>query len=199
MKRTIFLTSLLAVTLLFNASFATADENKQDTNIKCHPPICKERPKLYDKNGQELQSPPKPGEKVYDKNGNQITPPKFKHHPPKGPELNLTETQKAQADKMREASKQKIAPIRKEIFETKKQIKTIKNDEKLTEKQKEEAIKPLYKKMELLHDKADKIRQKDMEQFEKILTPEQKQILEEFKKTHKPHHREHKKPYPNNK
>ena len=34
------------------------------------PPIHKERPKLYDKNGKELTAPPQKGQKVYDAKGN---------------------------------------------------------------------------------------------------------------------------------
>ena len=41
------------------------------------------------------------------------------------------------------------------------------------------------KKMHELHQKADAIRQSDMQQFEKILTKEQLKTLENFKKTHK--------------
>ena len=76
----------------------------------------------YDKNGKELKAPPK----------------KMRHEPPKGPELNLTEKQKAQADKIREASKQKIKPIRQEIHEIKNQLWEIRENDNLTEEQKHE-------------------------------------------------------------
>lgn len=197
MKKASIMSALLALTLICNANYATAAE-ETTKDIKTPPPICQECPKLYDKDGNELKTPPKPGEKVYDKNGKELQPPKFKHHPPKGPDLNLTDAQKAKADKIREASKKKLDPIRKQQGEIKKQLREIKENTSLTEEQKKTKAEPLFKKMKSLHEQADKLRQNDMTQFEKILTPEQKKTLDEFKKTHKPpkHHHEGRPPMP---
>lgn len=198
MKKTAFMSALLAISLLCSTNFATAAEKSVTKDIKTPPPTCHERPKLYDKNGNELKTPPKPGEKVYNKNGKELPPLKFKHHPPKGPDLNLTEEQKAKADKIREASMKKLEPLRKQRHEIKKQLKAIKENTSLTEEQKKAKAEPLLKKKKALHEQADKIRQNDMAQFEKILTPEQKKTLDEFKKTHKPpkHHHEGRPPMP---
>lgn len=161
---------------------------------KCECPGCKcktprgERPKLYDKNGKELTNPPKPGEKVYDKNGKEITlmPPRHGHHHMKGPELNLTEKQKAEAAKIREASKEKIRPIMKEMHTIKDDIRKVYDDTKLTTEQKEQKVTELKQKLAEQRKKADTIRKSDMEKFEKLLTKEQKTILENFKKEHQP-------------
>lgn len=144
----------------------------------------KERPKFYDKDGKELKAPPKPGTKVYDKNGKEIDFKKMKHHP-KGPELNLTDEQKAQADKFREESKSKMKPIFKEMKELNQKINAIYEDEKTTKEQKEKQLKPLMEKITKLHLQANEIRKADMKKFESILTDEQKTKLEEFKKEHK--------------
>ena len=52
-------------------------------------------------------------------------------------------------------------------------------------------VKPLMKEMKELREKMDKLRHENMEEFEKILTPEQKKKFEELKKgmKNKPHHK----------
>ena len=186
MKKALLSTAIIALALCTVAPAAFSADNPTKDCKKC--PVEQCRPKLYDKNGKELKTPPKPGEKVYDKNGKELKAPpkKMRHEPPKGPELNLTEKQKAQADKIREASKQKIKPIRQEIHEIKNQLWEIRENDNLTEEQKHEKAEPIMKKMHELHQKANAIRQSDMQQFEKILTKEQLKTLENFKKTHKP-------------
>lgn len=146
-------------------------------------PSPKHKMKFYDKNGKELTAPPKPGEKVYDKNGKEI---EFKkpHHP--RPELNLTEEQKAQADKMRAESQKKMKPLFQEMRKIDEKISKIYDNDKLSQEDKEKQVKPLMEKKTKLHMQADELRKADMKKFEEILTDEQKAKLEEFKKTHKP-------------
>lgn len=194
MKKSFVLASILTMALVIpnTASFAACKNQKSSEMHKCPPPCAKEMPKLYDKNGNELKNPPKPGDKVYDKNGKELQPPCKMH---KGPELNLSDKQKAEADKIREASKQKIKPIRKDIHDLKNQIWEIKENDNLTKEQKHEQIKPLMEKIQKLHQQANEIRQEDMKKFENILTKEQKETLEKFKKEHKQHHK-HKRPMP---
>jgi len=186
MKKSAIFTPVLAAMLMFNsAAFAQDSKTVQPKAEKA--PIEKQMPKLYDKDGNELKAPPKPGEAVYDKDGNKLPPPPCcKKHMPKGPDLNLTDKQKEKADKIREASKQKMKPIRREIHNIKNEIWEIKEDDSLTMEEQRAKIEPLIKKMETLRSQANEIRQEDMKQFEKILTKDQKKVLDEFKKTHKP-------------
>lgn len=186
MKKSLLLTSVLAFGLMLNSSVIAATENNAQKAVQNKKaPIAKNFPKLYDKDGNELKRPPRPGEDVFDKDGNKLEPPMCHRHC-KGPELNLTEDQKAQADKLREASKVKIKPIRQEIHKLKNQIWEIQDNDSLTKEEKHEKIAPLFKQIKELRSSADKIREEDMQQFEKLLTPEQKNTLEQFKKTHKP-------------
>ncbi len=146
-------------------------------------PFKHKRPEFYDKNGNKLTEFPKPGTKVYDKNGKEI---EFKkpNHP--RPELNLTDEQRAKADKMREESRAKMKPVFTEMKSLNEQINKIYDNEKLSQEQKEKQVKPLMEKISKLHTQADELRKADMQKFEALLTDEQKVKLEEFKKTHKP-------------
>ena len=186
MKKTFVLASILAIALIVpnTASFANSKNQSQDINK--YPPYAKEMPKLYDKNGNELKNPPKPGAKVYNKNGKKIQPPRKMK---KGPELNLSNSQKEKANKIREASKQKIKPIRKEIHKLRNQIWKIEANDKLTKEQKHQKIKPLMEKIHKLHQQENEIRKEDMKKFESILTQPQKETLERFKKEQKPFHK----------
>ena len=168
MKKLFALTIVTMIAFALNSSAVFAENTKQNPEFK-KPDISRERPKLYDKNGKEL-----------------TTPPKFSHKPPKGPELNLTEEQIAKADKIRENSKQKLKPIRREIHNLKNEIWEIKENDNLPREEKDAKIEPIVKKIDGLKKKADEIRQADMKQFESILTSKQKKTLETFKKTHKP-------------
>ena len=91
MKKALLSTAIIALALCTVAPAAFSADNPTKDCKKC--PVEQCRPKLYDKNGKELKTPPKPGEKVYDKNGKELKAPpkKMRHEPPKGPELNLTE------------------------------------------------------------------------------------------------------------
>jgi len=71
------------------------------------------------------------------------------HHDKFAQELGLTDEQKAQAEKIRQAGREKM--------------------------------KPLMDKMKAMHKEMDKLRQENMQEFEKILTPEQQTKLKEMK------------------
>ena len=55
-------------------------------------------------------------------------------------------------------------------------------------------IKPLMQEMKTLREKMDKLRHENMEEFEKILTPEQKNKFKEMKKEMKNKHHKWRKP-----
>jgi len=198
MKNKLLIASAMTLAMLMSSSIAMAENTvkaQKDTKaVKECPKKCdkseafkgKERPKFYDKDGNELKAPPKPGTKLYDKNGKEIDFKKMKHHP-RGPELNLTEEQKATADKLRAESRAKMQPIFKEMKELKTKIDAIYENDKLTKEEKEKKLKPLMEKSTKLHLEANEIRKADMKAFENLLTDEQKKTLEEFKKTHKGH------------
>lgn len=230
MKKTLFLSTTLMMAMLLSAPSFAADSNttQTDNNFR-RPPMQREMPKLYDKDGNVLTAPPQKGQKVYDAKGNEITPPQMnknmrperpklydkdgneltappqkgqkvydakgnelppppqmgKKMPPK-PELNLTDEQKAQMDKIRTESKKKMKPIRKQIHDYQNKIWEINENDSLSPEQKHEKIKPIFEKIQKLQQKSNEIRLADMAQFESLLTKEQKQELEQFKKTHKP-------------
>ena len=135
----------------------------------------RKRPDLYDKDGNKLTQPPKPGTKVYDKNGKEI---EFKRHHHPRPELNLTDEQKAKADKMREESRAKMKPVFMEMKNLNEKINKIYDNEKLSKEEKEKQVKPLMEKISKLHTRADELRKADMKKFEAILTEEQKVKLD---------------------
>lgn len=71
MKKQVITLTLIAVSIVYSSS-VLADEQSYTSEQYKQPPAMKERPKLYDKDGNELTTPPKPGEEVYDKNGNKL-------------------------------------------------------------------------------------------------------------------------------
>ena len=73
----------------------------------------------------------------------------MRHHERFAQELGLSEEQKAEAKKIREAGREKVGPLMEE--------------------------------MKQLRQKMDELRKQNMEEFEKILTPEQKTKLEQIK------------------
>lgn len=81
-------------------------------------------------------------------------PPRHEMRGPKdfAKELNLTDEQKVQADKIREEGRKKMEPLMQE--------------------------------RKALHDKMEGVRKENMAEFEKILTPEQKEKFENIKKKH---------------
>lgn len=198
MKKSLFLASTLLLAMVFSAPTFANEDVLADAgcNFKM-PPIHKERPKLYDKNGKELTTPPKKGQKVYDAKGNELPPPpKMDKKMPQKPELNLTDEQKAKMDKYRAESKKKMKPIRKQIHDYQNQIWEINENDALSCEQKREKIQPIFEKIQKLQNQKNEIRKADMQKFESLLTKEQKQKLEQFKKTHKPPMKHHHGPRP---
>lgn len=49
-------------------------------------------------------------------------------------------------------------------------------------------MEPLMQERKALHEKMEKLRKENMEEFEKILTPEQKEAFAKFKEEHRPPH-----------
>ena len=87
-----------------------------------------------------------------------------------------------------------MKPIRKQIHDYQNQIWEIKENDSLSCEQKRKKIQPIFEKIQKLQNQKNEIRKADMQQFESLLTKEQKQKLEQFKKTHKPpmkHHHPH--------
>lgn len=54
-------------------------------------------------------------------------------------------------------------------------------------------MEPLMQERKALHEKMEKLRKENMEEFEKILTPEQKEAFAKFKEEHRPPHERMKK------
>lgn len=114
--------------------------------------------------------------------------------------LNLTEEQKKQAFEIRMEGHKKIKPIFEKIKNKKAEIKTIVEDTKLSESQKEKKINAIEIEIVKLKQEARKVRFENTKQFEAILTQEQKaefkKIKEEGKKFHRMHHFPENRPMP---
>lgn len=82
MKKQLLIASLLMLTVSnLNFSVFSAEETNIQTQNSAEKVLSKrERPKLYDANGNELTTPPKIGQDVYDANGNKLEPPKREHN-----------------------------------------------------------------------------------------------------------------------
>lgn len=88
----------------------------------------------------------------------------------------------------------------------KRMSKRLADDLSLTKEQQEQAekirkdgrekLKPLFEEMKDIREKMDKIREDNMIEFEKILTPEQKTKLKEIKDNHKEKMKAHRKGHP---
>ncbi len=120
----------------------------------------------------------------------QKQPPKFEHRkrppmPNLEEELNLTEAQKAKAKENRIQGRKEMKPIMDEIRAKKEAILDIVDSDLSKEKQ-QEKITVLQKEIKDLYVKANTIREKNMAEFEKILTKEQKTKFAEIKKLHHP-------------
>ena len=100
-------------------------------------------------------------------------------------ELNLTEAQKQQARKNRIQGRQEMKPIMDEIRAKKEAIMDI-FDSELSEDKKQEQIKTIQAELKELHKKANALREKNMKNFENILTKEQKAKFEVLKQKHMP-------------
>ena len=102
-------------------------------------------------------------------------------------ELGLTEAQKQKARQNRINGRKEMKPVMDEIRTKKEAIMDI-FDSELAEAKKKEQIKELQTELKELHKKANTLREKNMQDFEKILTKEQKAKFEELKQKHMPKH-----------
>ena len=100
-------------------------------------------------------------------------------------ELGLTESQKEKAKENRIKGRQEMKPIMDEIRAKKEAILDIVDSDLSKEKQQEQ-IKVIQNEIRELHKKANAIREKNMAEFEKILTGKQKTKFEELKKRYNP-------------
>lgn len=105
--------------------------------------------------------------------------------------LGLTEAQKAKAKELRLQSRQEMEPIMAAMKAKYEEMEAVKNSVSLGFV-KDKKIKALEDDMTKLKEKADALRKKNMEEFEKILTPEQKTNLETMKQEAKAKHQERK-------
>ena len=101
-------------------------------------------------------------------------------------QVNLTEKQKSQAKANRIQGRKEMKPIMEEIRVKKEAILDI-IDSDLSKDQQKVKIDALQQEIKALYKKANAIREKNMAEFEKILTKDQKAKFEQLKKEHKPH------------
>ena len=94
--------------------------------------------------------------------------------------LNLTEKQKTQAKKIHEKGKTQMEPIMEKIQAKREEMQALKTSE-LTLEEKTQTYKQLRTELQTLDKKAQEIRKKNSEEFEKILTKEQKEELAKMK------------------
>ena len=98
-------------------------------------------------------------------------------------ELKLNDEQKAKAKANRIKGRKEMKPIMDQIRTKREEILDI-LDSDLTQEQQQEKIRPIQKELKVLHQKANELRKKNMEEFEKILSKSQKAKFEELKKQH---------------
>lgn len=102
-------------------------------------------------------------------------------------ELNLTEAQKQKARQNRIKGRQQMKPVIEEIRAKKDEVlDTI--DSELSDDAKKVKLQELQSEIKALHKKANELRESNMKEFEKILTPEQKTKFEQLKKRNIPSH-----------
>jgi len=94
--------------------------------------------------------------------------------------LNLTEEQKTKAKKIHQKGAKQMKSLMDKKIELKKEIGTIKKSD-LDETKKHEQISKKFKEMRKLDKKAHQIRKSNSQEFEKILTDEQKNELAKMK------------------
>lgn len=99
--------------------------------------------------------------------------------------LNLTDEQKAQIEKNKQNDKEKMKPIMQKMHEKRTEIMGIKTNPNLDPHEKVEKTAPLEKDLIDLKLKANDLRKKNMEAFEKLLTSEQKAEFEKIKEEQK--------------
>ncbi|MBP3847790.1 Spy/CpxP family protein refolding chaperone [bacterium] len=94
--------------------------------------------------------------------------------------LNLTEKQKEKAKKIHEKGAKQMKPVMEKSMALRKEIGEIKKSD-LDESAKKEKIEAKFKELRELHKKAKEIRKQNGEDFEKILTKDQKEELTKMK------------------
>lgn len=94
--------------------------------------------------------------------------------------LNLTEKQKEKAKKIHQKGANQMKPIMDKSVALRKEIAEIKKSD-LEESAKKEQIEAKFKELRDLHKKAQEIRKQNGQDFEKILTKEQKEELAKMK------------------
>jgi hypothetical protein len=95
--------------------------------------------------------------------------------------LGLTEEQKSKAKELRQKGHTEIKPIIEQLQSKKQEAKMVKLSRMSVQAQ-EEKLAVLDKEIQDLEKKANTIRNKNMKEFESILTARQKKILKDMKK-----------------
>lgn len=167
MKKTLILASLLAFTT------TSALANTQSTPC----PLTPEAPKPPVEQGKMVPPPPN-ADKMAEKRA------KFED------KLQLTEEQKAQAKAIRLKGHEEMKPIFEQMKAKKTQIDTIKKSS-ITEEEKAQQIAPVKKELKALKQQARDLRIKNMQEFESILTADQKKTLAKMKKEGKKNFKKH--------
>ncbi len=109
--------------------------------------------------------------------------------------LNLTEEQKLQAKEIRKKGHQEIKPIMEKINSKKQEARAVRLSRIAVEEQ-EARLDQIDKELKVLYKDAQKLRIKNMKEFESILTKDQKKELVKIKKEgRKKFEREHKRKY----
>jgi len=99
--------------------------------------------------------------------------------------LNLTETQKKKIETQKAKDREKIKPIMDKMRANHEEMRKIKFDPTLSQKDKEKKITKLQKERNSLKQKADKCRKDNMKSFESILTSSQKAEFAKIKSEQK--------------
>lgn len=94
--------------------------------------------------------------------------------------LNLTEEQKQKANQLRKKSREKMKPVMVELNQKRNELRNL-DKENLTDIEREKKAEKLSSDIAKLNQKARDLRVKNMKDFEKILTPEQKKELAKIK------------------
>jgi len=121
--------------------------------------------------------------------------------------LNLTEEQKAHIEKNRKKDHEKVKPLFEQLKTKHEKIKEVRSDDSLSKDKKIKKIKKLKKEIREIKSKLDNYRKQNMENFEKILTEEQKvefakikaeqkEKMKKFKRKRMPHFQHRPMPLP---
>ena len=95
--------------------------------------------------------------------------------------LGLTEVQKLKARELRKAGHEKMKPVMDDLRAKKREAESIRNS-KLTVAEQEEKLTVIDKDIATLEKKAAEIRKQNMQDFEAILTKDQRKTLKQMKK-----------------